>query len=130
MKKLFVTVFALGAIATVTNAQTTKMAQSPKMEKAMASKGTKESRDAKYADAFKAANLSADEQSKAKAILDESHTSMKAVKANAAMSAAEKATKMKELSKDKNTKMKAALGAKYKAYKMAMRVENKEARGE
>ena len=129
MKKLLVTVFALGAIATVSHAQTTKMAQSPKMEKAMTSKGTKESRDAKYADAFKAANLSADEQSKAKSILDESHASMKAVKTNATMSAAEKDSKLKELSRDKNTKLKAALGAKYKAFKAAMKIENQEAKG-
>ena len=130
MKKLFVTVFALCAIATATNAQTTKMAQVPKMEKAMTSKGTKESRETKFADAFKAANLNADEQSKAKAILEESHTNMKAVKTNATMSAAEKVAKFKELSKDKNTKMKAALGAKYKAFKEAMKAENREAKGE
>ena len=129
MKKLIVTVFAICAIAQVSQAQPPKMVKSPASEKTITGKGIKESREKKYADAFKAANLSADEQAKAKAILDQSYTSMKAVKANASLSAAEKTVKLKALSRDKNSQLKSALTTKYKAFKKAMKVENREARG-
>ena len=129
MKKLIVTVFAICAIAHVSQAQPPKMVKTPAMEKAITGKGIKESRDKKYADAFKAANLNADEQTKARAILDQSYRSMKAVKANASLSAAEKTVKLKALSREKNSQLKSALSTKYKAFKQAMKVENHEARG-
>lgn len=129
MKKLIVTVFAICAIAHVSQAQPPKMVKTPSMEKAITGKGIKESRDKKYADAFKAANLNADEQTKARAILDQSYRSMKAVKANASLSAAEKTVKLKALSREKNSQLKSALSTKYKAFKQAMKVENHEARG-
>ena len=172
MKKLFVSMFAICAVATVAHAQDPKMENEhkqvketkmekhpkmlndpkmvneqgketkfekhpamlndPKMEKMTKQEqaAKKESREQKWADAFKSAGLNEGEIAKAKSIRDENAASKKALKADTKLSEDEKKIKKDELSKDLNSKLKAALGeAKYKALKHGLKSENQEEKG-
>jgi hypothetical protein len=125
MKKVFVTMFAVVTVGTVSNAQEAKLDAPKKMEAApMQPKISKEQKEAQLAEAFKTAGLTADEQTKARQVLDEANAKSKEVKSDAKLSDEEKKAKSKEVSDTKNAKLKEALGeAKFKALQQALKAQ-------
>jgi hypothetical protein len=117
MKKLFVTMFALTAITTATQAQEAKTPAQPPVKKE-ASKAEKEAMKAKaeadLVEAFKQAGLTDDEQKKFREITAEANEKNKATKADTKLSEEEKQTAIKATNDAKNVKLKDALGPKYK----------------
>jgi len=105
MKKVFVTMFAVVTVATVSTAQEAKHDAPKKMEAApMQPKLSKEQKEAQLVEAFKTAGLTAEEQSKARQVLDEANAKGKEVKADAKLTDDEKKAKNKEISDTKNAK--------------------------
>jgi predicted transglutaminase-like cysteine proteinase len=117
MKKIFVTMFALAAITTVTQAQEVKTAHQPPVKKEV-SKAEKEvikaKAEADLVEAFKQAGLTDEEQKKFREITAEANEKNKVTKADTKLSEEEKQTAIKATNDAKNAKLKDALGPKYK----------------
>jgi hypothetical protein len=130
MKKLFVTMFALAAITTATQAQEGKAApQPPKKEYTKAEKeAMKAKKEADLVEAFKRADLTDEQQKKAREVLDATNEKSKAVKTDLKLTDEEKKAKSEELKKEKNEKLKEVMGEfKYKAFTQAQKVQREAA---
>ncbi len=120
MKHLLTTLFAvcLSFTAALAQEKTTNKAPQEKTMSKEDKAAAKAQKEADLQEAFKTAGLTADEQQKFKAIIDESATLNKAVKTDTSLSEEEKATKSKENTKARDAKVKELLGdVKYKALK-------------
>jgi hypothetical protein len=131
MKKLFVTMFALAAITTASQAQEAKTTAQPPVKKE-ASKAEKEAAKAKkeadLVEAFKKADLTDEQQKKAREVLDAANEKSKAIKADSKLTDEEKKAKAEEVKKEKNEKLKEAMGEfKYKAFTQAQKAQKEAA---
>lgn len=125
MKKLLTTLFLVGLSFTAAVAQE-KATDKTSQEKTMSKEdkaAAKAKKEANLQEAFKTAGLTADEQQKTRAILDEASALNKTVKADASLSDDEKMEKSKENNKARDAKLKDLLGAKYKALKDAQKAQ-------
>lgn len=119
MKHLFATLFAVCLSFTAATAQE-KVADKAPQEKTMSKEdkaAAKAKREADLQEAFNKAGLTADEQQKTKAILEESSVLNKTVKADTTLSDDQKMEKAKENTKARDAKLKDLLGDKYKTLK-------------
>ena len=119
MKHLFATLFAVCLSFTAATAQE-KVADKAPQEKTMSKEdkaAAKAKREADLQEAFNKAGLTADEQQKTKAILEESSALNKTVKADTTLSDDQKMEKAKENTKARDAKLKDLLGDKYKTLK-------------
>ncbi|MFY7965043.1 MAG: hypothetical protein ACOVO1_09120, partial [Chitinophagaceae bacterium] len=84
MKKLFLSMFVIGVVATTTQAQDLKSPVEPaKKEYSKAEKeAMKAKKEADLVEAFKRADLTDEQQKKAREVLDASNTKSKEVKAD------------------------------------------------
>lgn len=120
MKRLFVTVFAICSIATVSQAQP------PNTVAPQSKTAKKEMKEAQWNELCKKAGLDEGEIAKTKVIRDDSYKQQKALKADTKLTADELKAKKKLLHDDIDAKYKAALGdVKYKAFKKALNESNK-----
>ncbi len=130
MKHLLTTLFAVCLSFTAATAQekpTDKVPQEKTMSKEEKA-AAKAKKEADLQEAFKTAGLTADEQQKFKAIVDESAALNKTVKADTSLTDEEKMAKSKENTKTRDTKLKELLGeAKYKALKDVQKAQKEAA---
>lgn len=120
MKNLLTTLFAvcLSFTAAVAQEKASDKAPQEKMMSKEDKAAAKAKKEADLQEAFKTAGLTAEEQQKFKAIVDETSALNKTIKADTSLSDDEKMTKSKENTKARDTKLKELLGeAKYKALK-------------
>ena len=124
MKKLILTLSIFTIIGSV-NAQEAKTKEVAKpMESASSAQPqmSKEQKEANLVESFKRAELSEEQQKKAREIMAESSAKNKEVKADTKLTEEEKKVKFKANADDKNAKLKELMGeAKYKAYTQAQK---------
>lgn len=129
MKKLFVSMLAIAAMTTITQAQELKpdaTAQQPvKKEMTKAEKeAMKAKKEADLVEAFKRADLSEEQQKKAREAMDEASAKNKEVRADAKLAEEAKQAKIKENNDAKNDRLKEIMGdVKYKAFKQAQKAQ-------
>lgn len=131
MKKIVITMLALGTFYTTTQAQDAK-APVAAQEKKQLSKAEKEAMKAKkeadLVEAFKRADLTEEQQKKAREVLDASNEKSKAIKTDAKLNDDEKKLKVEELYKERNEQLKEVMGEfKYKAFKQAQKAQKEAA---
>jgi hypothetical protein len=129
MKYLFTTLFAVCLSFTAAVAQE-KVANKAPQEKMMSKEdkaAAKAKKEADLLEAFKTAGLTADEQQKTRAILDETAALNKTMKADTSLSDDQKMEKGKENNKSRDAKLKDLLGDKYKALKDAQKAQKEAA---
>lgn len=113
MKKLLFAALFTAAIFTTAQAQNA---------------AAKVKKEADLVDAFTKAELSADEQKKCRAILDESNEKTKPVKADASLDEDARKEKLDAIYKERNDNLKSTMGdAKYKAFKAAQKAQKEAA---
>ena len=130
MKYLLTTLFTVFLSFTAAVAQEKAPDKAPQ-EKTMSKEekaAAKAKKEADLQEAFKTAGLTADEQQKFKAIVEESAALNKTVKADTSLTDDEKMIKSKENTKVRDAKLKELLGeAKYKALKDAQKAQKETA---
>jgi hypothetical protein len=88
----------------------------------------KEQKEAQLLEAFKKADLTEEQQKKAREIMDAAGDKAKAIKTDAKLGEDEKKMKFDEINKDKNDKLKEAMGeVKYKAFQQARKYQKEAA---
>ena len=133
MKKLFVSMLAMADITTATNAQETKIEKSKPAQEKKVSKEEKDAMKAKkeadLVEAFKSADFTAEQQTKAREIMDEAAKKGKELKANTTLTEEERKAKNKEISDAKNAKLKELVGeAKFKAFQRVQKMQKEAAK--
>ena len=130
MKYLLTTLFAI-FLSFATAVAQEKTPNKSGQEKTMSKEdkaAAKAKKEADLQEAFKTAGLTADEQQKFKAIVEESAALNKTVKADTSLTDDEKMIKSKENTKVRDAKLKELLGeAKYKALKDAQKAQKETA---
>ncbi|MCY7292700.1 MAG: hypothetical protein LH615_11035 [Ferruginibacter sp.] len=128
MKKFLIVVFFATAVFNSASAQTS-MAPSNKTMTKQEKVAAKAKKEADLLEAFTKAGLTADEQQKARAALEESNEKIKSIKADASLSDEDKKTKMNAIYKERNNNLKTMMGeATYKVFKATQKAQ-KEAMG-
>ena len=130
MKHLLTTLFAVFITFTAVNAQENK-SENAQQEKTL-SKEEKEAakaiKEANLQEAFKAADLTAEEQQMVRTSLEARSAYKKSLKADSSLSEEDFNTKYKEFSKSEDEKYKAAFGeAKYKTFKATQKAQKEAA---
>jgi hypothetical protein len=128
--KTFLMAFMLTAATYITaTAQTAVVSQGPKNMTKADKEVAKAKKEADLMDAFTKAGLTAEEQLKTRAALDAGNEKTKPIKADAALTEADKKQKLDAIYKERNDNLKTLLGdAKYKLFKAAQKAQ-KEAAG-
>jgi len=127
MKYFLIATFFATAVFNTVSAQTAiePAAKTMTKEEKVVAKAKKE---ADLQDAFNKAGLTADEQVKSKAALDESNEQTKPIKADASLSDDDKKAKMDVIYKDRNESLKGIMGdAKYKVFKATQKAQKEAA---
>lgn len=127
MKKTLLTVLSIVAITTFSQAQEVAAPQPAKLTKEQ-KEAAKAKKEAELAEAFKSAGLTADEEKKAREVLDAIGEKSKAIKIDATLSEDARKAKLDELNKEKNDKLKEVMGeTKFKAYQQAKKKQKEAA---
>ena len=88
----------------------------------------KAKKEADLVEAFKKADLTDEQQKKAREVLDASNEKSKAIRADSKLTDEEKKAKAEEVKKEKNDKLKEVLGElKYKAFMQAQKAQKEAA---
>ncbi len=132
MKKIFVSLLVSISLFATTQAQTaTANADGTSAGKTLSKEekeAAKTKKEADLVDAFTKAGLSADEQKKVRAVLDESNEKTKPIKADASLSDDAKKEKLDAIYKERNEQLKTVMGnEKYKAFKAAQKAQKEAA---
>ncbi len=130
MKALLIATVLTAAVFTSANAQ--EAVNDLPAAKATMTKADKEAvkakKEADLVEAFTKAGLTTDEQTKCRAILDESNEKTKPIKANPDDTEAGKKEKLDVIYKDRNDALKAVMGdAKYKIFKATQKAQKEAA---
>ena len=134
MKKIFISMLVAISLFATASAQTPSTSADVSADKKAMTKADKEAakvkKEADLTEAFAKAGATADEQKKARAVLDASNDQTKPIKADATLSEDEKKEKLDAIYKERNEQLKTILGnEKYKAFKAAQKAQ-KEAAGQ
>ncbi len=126
MKKLLLATFIATALFNTANAQTERATPAPTastMSKAD-KEAAKAKKEANLAEAFTKAGVTAEEQTKCRAVLTESNEKTKPVKADASLSEDAKKEKLEAIYKERNDSLKAIMGEeKYKIFKATQKAQ-------
>lgn len=130
MKHLLTTLFAVFITFTAANAQENKSATA-QQEKTLTKEekeAAKAKKEANLQEAFKAADLTAEEQQMVRTSLEARSAYKKSLKADTSLSEEDFNAKYKEFSKSEDEKYKAAFGeAKYKTFKATQKAQKEAA---
>lgn len=133
MKKLLASTLAMGLIFTTTQAQELKADAAAPQAKQLSKEdkaAMKAKQEADLAEAFRRADLTPDQEKKAREIMAEASAKNKDIKMDAKLSEDEKKAKMKEVNDAKNDKLKEAMGEpKYKAFQTARKAQKEAMKG-
>jgi hypothetical protein len=123
MKTLLLATLLSAAVCNTAYAQTTGVPATNTMTKAEKD-AAKAKKEADLVEAFTKAELTADEQAKCRAVLNESNEKTKPVKADATLSEDAKKEKLEAIYKERNDSLKAIMGdAKYKVFKATQKAQ-------
>jgi len=132
MKKIFVSLLVAVSVFGTAHAQTATATTDVAADKKTMSKAEKEAAKAKkeadLMEAFTKAGLTAAEQTKVRALLDESNEKTKPIKADASLSEDAKKEQLDVIYKDRNEQLKGIMGNdKYKIFKATQKAQKEAA---
>ena len=133
MKKIFLSFLVFAALSAtaqeqITTAEVTGVAPVAKSATKADKDAAKVKKEADLMEAFTKAKLSADEQKKARAVLDDSNEKTKPIKADASLSEDDKKEKLDAIYAERNEQLKTVMGNdKYKAFKATQKAQKEAA---
>lgn len=132
MKKILIASLVFVSLSAATQAQVTTAANdvtpATKNQGQADKDAAKVKKEAALTAAFAKAGLTAEEQMKARAVLDDANVKTKPIKADASLSDADKKEKLDAIYAERNEQLKNVLGdEKYKAFKAAQKAQKEAA---